>query len=68
MHGRCWPIPGRRPLRRRRENGVVIGAPRLRGTAALQDSIDHRCDECMAVVGRSLELEGVRSLGAVKRC
>ena len=29
--GRC---PGGRPLRRRRENGVVIGAPRLRGTAS----------------------------------
>jgi hypothetical protein len=47
MHGRCWPIPGGRPLRRRRENGVVIGAPRLRGTAALQASIDHRFYERM---------------------
>jgi hypothetical protein len=34
------PGAGGRPLRRRRENGVVIGAPRLRGTAALQAEAD----------------------------
>ena len=45
-------IAGGRSLRRRRENGVVIGEPRLRGTAALQASTDHRCDEPMAFVGR----------------
>jgi hypothetical protein len=43
---------GGRPLRRRREMVLISGAPRLRGTAALQASSDHRCDECLAIVGR----------------
>jgi hypothetical protein len=34
------------------KNGEVIGAPRLRGTAALQASTDHCCDEPMAIAGR----------------
>jgi hypothetical protein len=41
------PFPGGRPLRRRRENGVDFGAPRLRETVArtvaLQILTDHRC-------------------------
>ena len=32
----CRPIPGGRPLRRRREMMLIFGRPRLRGTAALQ--------------------------------
>ena len=46
------PGAGGRPLRRRREMVLVYGRPRLRGTAALQASIDHRCDERMAIIGR----------------
>src|SRR6266446_4786373 len=30
----------------------IYGRPRLRGTAALQAPIDHRCDEGMAIIGR----------------
>ncbi len=65
-NGHCWPTPGGRPLSRRREMVSVYGRQRLRGTAALQVSIDHRCHQRMVVAGRLLE--GVRSLGAVKRC
>ena len=39
-------------LRRRREMMPIYGWPRLRGTAALQASIEHRCDERMAIIGR----------------
>jgi hypothetical protein len=51
-------IPGGRPLRRRREMVGIYGRQRLRGTVALQTSIDYRCRDRMAIAGRSLE--GVR--------
>ncbi len=45
--------PGGRPLRRRRERVLIYGRQRLRGTVALQASIEHRCRDRMAIAGRS---------------
>ena len=43
----------RYPLHRHREMMVVYGRQRLRGTAALQVSCDHRCHQLVAIAGRS---------------
>jgi hypothetical protein len=44
--------PGGRPLRRRREMVSIYGRQRLRGTAALQASTEHRSHERKAIAGR----------------
>jgi len=45
-------FPGGRPLRRRRDMVLIYGRQRLRGTVALQVSIDHCCRDRMAIAGR----------------
>jgi hypothetical protein len=35
--GHCWPVPGGRPLRRRRETMLICGRQRLRGTEPQED-------------------------------
>ena len=52
-------FPGRRPLRRRRDMVLIYGRQRLRGTVALQASIDHCCQEQRPLPADPLE--GARS-------
>jgi hypothetical protein len=54
-------FPGGRPLRRRRQMGLALANRRLRGTAALHASTDHRWQLIV------LELELVLELGAIIR-
>ncbi len=50
--GHCWPMPWRRPLRRRRAERCSLRPLRLRGTVALQAATDHRCRDRTGIAGR----------------
>jgi len=62
----CWPIPWRATLRRSREATLASVHRRLRGTAALQAFTDDHRHERGRLLADHLELEGVRSVGAVE--